>query len=35
MAQHPWCSYTMRYFRGRYFDCNNDDDFLRLLRKVR
>lgn len=35
MKVHPWCSYTMKHFKGRYYDCNHDEDFLRLLRKVR
>ena len=35
MAQHPWCSYPMSYFHGRFYDCVDDDDFLRLWRKVR
>jgi hypothetical protein len=35
MEQHPWCSYPMSYFRGKYYDCVDEGDFLRLWRKVR
>ena len=34
MSLHPWCSYTLRDFKGFYFDCNTEDDFLRLFKKV-
>lgn len=35
MSLHPWCSYPLSYFKGGYYDCVNEDDFLKLLRKVR
>ncbi|MFH1136897.1 MAG: hypothetical protein V1816_12535 [Pseudomonadota bacterium] len=35
MDLHPWCSYKMSRFRGRYFDCATEDEFIPLWRKVR
>jgi hypothetical protein len=35
MSLHPWCSYSLDRFRGRYFECNQTDDFIHLLKKVR
>ena len=35
MEQHPWCSYGMSHFKGRYFDCATEDEFIPLWRKVR
>jgi hypothetical protein len=35
MTQHPWCTHPMSHFRGTYHDCNAEDDFLRLWRKIR
>lgn len=32
---HPWCSFTMKSFKGYYYPCITDEDFIRLLRKVR
>lgn len=32
---HPWCSLTFKSFRGRFFPCMAEEDFIRLLRKVR
>ncbi|HVO83205.1 MAG TPA: hypothetical protein VMU60_02155 [Syntrophobacteria bacterium] len=32
---HPWCSLSLRSFRGRFFRCTAEEDFIRLLRKVR
>jgi hypothetical protein len=32
---HPWCSFTMKSFKGHYYPCITDEDFIRLLRKVR
>jgi hypothetical protein len=32
---HPWCSFTMKSFKGHYYPCVADEDFIRLLRKVR
>jgi len=32
---HPWCSLTLKSFRGRFFRCTAEEDFIRLLRKVR
>lgn len=35
MKAHPWCSYTIKEFRGKFFECNSENDFLRLIKKVR
>ena len=35
MREHPWCSHTLSQFKGHYFLCRNDDEFLNLWRKVR
>ena len=35
MREHPWCSYPLSRFRGRYMDCVDEDDFIPLWRKVR
>jgi hypothetical protein len=32
---HPWCSLTLKSFQGRFFRCTAEEDFIRLLRKVR
>jgi len=32
---HPWCSLSMSAFKGRYYPCTTDEDFIPLLRKVR
>ena len=32
---HPWCSLTMKSFKGSYWPCITDEDFIRLLRKIR
>lgn len=32
---HPWCTMTFTSFRGRFFTCTAEEDFIRLLRKVR
>lgn len=32
---HPWCTLTFKSFRGRFFSCTAEEDFIRLLRKVR
>jgi hypothetical protein len=35
MREHPWCSYPMSRFKGRFFQCDTEEDFLDLWRKVR
>lgn len=35
MHEHSWCHYTLADFRGHYFDCGTEEDFIRLARKVR
>lgn len=35
MNLHPWCTYSLAQFRGKYFPCATGDDFLRLMKKVR
>jgi hypothetical protein len=32
---HPWCSLSMKSYRGRFFRCTQEEDFIRLLRRVR
>jgi hypothetical protein len=32
---HPWCSLSLKSFRGRFFRCTAEEDFVRLLRRVR
>ncbi len=32
---HPWCSLTLESFRGRFFRCTTEEDFIPLLRKIR
>ena len=32
---HPWCSLPISAFKGRYYPCTTDQDFIPLLRKVR
>jgi len=32
---HPWCSLTMKSFKGSYYPCIADEDFIRLLGKIR
>lgn len=35
MDEHSWCSFTLSDFRGKYYDCETEDDFLRLAKKIR
>lgn len=35
IRQHPWCSLSMKAFKGYYFSCISEDDFIPLLRRVR
>lgn len=35
MDEHSWCSFTLADFRGKYYKCTSEEDFLRLVRKVR
>jgi hypothetical protein len=32
---HPWCALSLKSFGGRFFRCLAEEDFIRLLRKVR
>lgn len=34
MRQHPWCSYNLKHFKGKYYNCNDEQDFIRLLKKI-
>jgi len=35
MDEHSWCAYRLADFRGKYYACHNNQDFLRLVRRVR
>ncbi len=35
MHLHPWCTLTLADFKGRFFVCRNENDFLHLMRTVR
>jgi len=35
MDEHDWCSYTLADFRGKYYDCSSEEDFIRLVKKVK
>ena len=35
MDEHDWCSYTLADFKGKYYNCETEDDFIRLAKKVR
>jgi len=35
MDEHSWCSYTLEDFKGYYYDCENEDDFIKLTKKIR
>ena len=35
MKLHPWCTHTLADFRGQYYTCMNEDDFIRLMKKVK
>ncbi len=35
MDEHNWCSYTLADFRGQYWPCETEDDFLRLAKRIK
>lgn len=35
MTEHDWCSFSLADFRGHYYQCMNEFDFLKLAKKVR
>ncbi len=35
MTEHPWCHYSLADFRGHYYSCAKEEDFFRLIRKIR
>lgn len=35
MNEHDWCSFTLADFKGFYFNCLNEDDFFKIIKKIR
>jgi hypothetical protein len=34
MILHPWCSYNIKHFNGKYYKCNRKNDFFTLIKKI-
>jgi hypothetical protein len=34
MSLHPWCSYSLKQFYGKYYNCNSENDFFTLIKKI-